>query len=76
MEITTNTPKANAAYKVRTMATIYMGSTMTQVPVEFSVLEMPWDKGKTVEQLVKDIEKSTRIEFSMKKKHLVIEKIA
>lgn len=76
MEIIANTPKANATYKVRTIATIYMGGTMTQVPVEFIVREMPRDKGKTVEQLVKDIERTTRIEFSMKKKHLVIEKIA
>lgn len=76
MEIISNTPKANAVYKVRTMATIYTGGTMKRIPIEFNVLEMPWDKGKSVEQLVKDVERSATIEFSMKKKHLVIEKMS
>ena len=76
MEIKDNTPKADATYKVRTIMKVYVGDTMKEVPIEFRVLEMPWDKGKSVEQLVKDVERSSKIEFSMKKKHLVIEKMS
>lgn len=67
--------KANAVYKVKTVATIYIGRTMKDVPIEFTVMEMPYDKGKTPEQLIKDLECSATVEISMKKKNLVIEKI-
>jgi len=76
MEINYNETKANAVYEVKTMMTVYLGWTSKEVPVEFRILEMPWDKGKTPEQLVKDIERSASVEFSMKKKHLSIEKIS
>jgi hypothetical protein len=68
-------PKAKAVYNVKTMASIYIGRTTVEVPVEFRILEMPWDEGKSVEQMIQEAIKSSVIEVSMKKKHLSVKKI-
>lgn len=68
-------PKAKAVYNVKTMASIYIGPSTVEVPVEFRILEMPWDEGKSVTQMIQEYVKSSVIEVSMKKKHLSIEKI-
>lgn len=68
-------PRVQHKYKVTTTATVCIGESEYKIPVEFTVREMPWDKGKTVGQLVSEQENRARVEFSWKKKHIKIEQI-
>ena len=66
--------KVQHRYRVKTEATVYVGDSYYKIPVEFLVREMPWDKGKTVDKIVKEEMNRAYIEFSLKKKKLSVVK--
>ena len=61
-------------YNVKTTATIYIGPNAIEVPVEFKLREMPWDKDKSLSNLLQEAFNGASIEFSMKTKRLSVEK--
>ena len=67
-------PKVQHRYKVKTVATVEIGDSEYKIPVEFRIKEMPWDKGKSVGQMMNEMLMQSHIHFSWKKKDLTIEK--
>ena len=68
--------KIQHKYRVKTTAKIWIGAEdYFEIPVEFTVRQMPWDEKKSVEHLIKETVEHTLIELNWKKKHITVEQI-
>ncbi len=71
-----NEPKVQHKYRVKTTAKIWIGTDgYFEIPVEFTVRQMPWDIQKSKEKLIQETVDSAIMELNWKKKHMSIEQI-